>query len=77
VGRVPEALIAEGVALEAGRAALLQQLLDATASLGEALARAAEPDPDVCRRLARTSREIREELDRRAEAQAEVEAALR
>ncbi len=62
--------------LEAARAALVQHLLDAIASLGEALAHASQPAPDVLERLARTSREMREELRIRAEAQAEVAALL-
>jgi hypothetical protein len=62
--------------LESARAALMQHLLDAIAALGDALSRAAEPDPDTLSRLASASRDLHDELAHRTSAAAEVEALL-
>ncbi len=74
LGRIPESWVAESARLEAARAALIQHLLDATAALGEAYARAAQPDAELLEKLGRTSKEIHDELAIRAEARAEVDA---
>ena len=74
--RVPVSWMGENARLETARAALLQQLLDAIATLGTALAETVQPPEEVREALARQSREILDELNFRQQALAEVKDAL-
>jgi hypothetical protein len=74
--RLPEGWVTENARLETARAALLQQLLDAIATLGTALAETVQPPEEVRAALARQSREILDELAFRRQALAEVNATL-